>query len=91
MGAMQEIEMGKQFFPQVEIDRIVQDGFASSGWAVILRIGFYVEGQHLLTDDKKSAIVFKNLSTAIAVCEAYQYFQRCDEFRVITVTDSFKE
>ena len=92
MGAIidrQEIEMGKQFFPQVEIDRTVQDGFSSSGWVVVLRLGYYVEGQQMLTENKKHAIVFKNLSTAIAVCETFQYFHCSDEFKVITVTDSF--
>jgi hypothetical protein len=92
MGAIigrREIEMGEQFFPQVEIDRIVYEGFASSGWVVVLRLGYYVEDQQMLTENKKHAIVFKNLCTAIAVCETFQYFHCCDEFKVITVTDSF--
>jgi hypothetical protein len=92
MGAIigrREIEMGEQFFPQVEIDRIVYEGFASSGWVVTSSRSLYVEGQQRMTDDKKYANVFKNLCTAIAVCETFQYFTCSDEFKVITVTDSF--
>jgi hypothetical protein len=92
MGAIigrQEIEMAGKFFPQVEIDRIVYEGFTSSGWVVTSRRDFYVEGQQRMTGDKKYANVFKNLCTAIAVCETFQYFTCSDEFKVITVTDSF--
>jgi hypothetical protein len=64
IGAMQEIEMGNQFFPQVEIDRIVYEGFASSGWVVTSSRSLYVEGQQRMTGDKKYANVFKNLCTA---------------------------